>query len=84
MVCIRSSLGSKGIILPNAPGIIDSDYRGEVMVLMLNMSTDPLTLVPGDRIAQMVILKCSMEQPKLANLTATDRGEGGFGSTGTR
>ena len=80
----RSGLAFKhGISLPNAPATIDSDYRGEVKVALVNLSNEPFTIKSGDRIAQMVIAKherASWQQVESINDTA--RGHGGFGSTG--
>lgn len=80
----RSGLSiKKGLSLVNSPGTIDSDYRGEIGIIMVNLSNESQTIEPGERIAQMVIAK--YEQVKLeevAILSETDRGTGGFGSTG--
>ncbi|MEZ4933082.1 MAG: dUTP diphosphatase [Saprospiraceae bacterium] len=80
----RSGLSiKKGLSLVNSPGTIDSDYRGEIGIIMVNLSNEAQTIEPGERIAQMVIAK--YEQVKLeevAILSETDRGAGGFGSTG--
>jgi len=83
----RSGLASKtGVIVLNSPGTIDSDYRGEVQILLYNTSGVSYTVEPGDRIAQLVFAKC--EQPEieqflsLDSLDDTSRGSGGFGSTG--
>ena len=80
----RSGLGiNQGIIPANCVGVVDSDYRGEVMVGLKNTSSEPFTVRNGDRIAQMVIGKC--ELPELVvrdQLDETQRGDGGFGSTG--
>lgn len=66
-------------------GVIDSDYRGEVKVLLRNFSNDTFFINPGDRIAQMIIVQyLSLEIEEVERLTSTDRGEGGFGSTGKR
>ncbi|QQS30465.1 MAG: dUTP diphosphatase [Sphingobacteriales bacterium] len=73
----------KGLILPNAPATIDADYRGEIGVIMANISRETQTIMPGDRIAQMVIAKHEQVEWELTtNLNNTHRGEGGFGSTG--
>ena len=75
----------KKIIIPNSPGTIDSDYRGEIRVLLMNMGDDPFTITFGDRIAQLVfapVARAEFEEVK--SLDATKRGAGGFGSTGTR
>ena len=80
----RSGLAIKhGVTLLNSPGTIDSDYRGEIGVIMINLGTEPFAIQPGDRIAQMVfapVTKAIFEEAD--ELDATDRGEGGFGSTG--
>ena len=81
----RSGLAIKsGITVLNSPGTIDSDYRGEVKVILINLSRDNFIVQSGDRIAQMVFSK--PEQVFFKNikiLTSTERGDGGFGSTGT-
>jgi dUTP pyrophosphatase len=80
----RSGLAYRNkIILPNSPGTIDSDYRGEIKIIMMNLGAEPFVIGRGDRIAQMVISeykRVSWEESK--SLGETNRGEGGFGSTG--
>ena len=80
----RSGLSiKKGLSLVNSPGTIDSDYRGEIGIILVNLSNEEQSIDPGERIAQMVIAK--YEQVKLVEvdvLSETDRGAGGFGSTG--
>ena len=67
----------------NAPGTIDSDYRGEIRVALINLGTRPVTLRPGDRIAQLVIAPVARaEWEEVEALGETSRGEGGFGHTG--
>jgi len=80
----RSGLARKhGIGLPNAPGTIDSDYRGEVMVLLVNLGAEPYVVQPGDRVAQLVIAPVTIaELEEVAELSETKRGDGGFGHTG--
>jgi dUTP pyrophosphatase len=80
----RSGLALKhGITLPNTPATIDSDYRGEVMVALVNLGAEPFTVTRGMRIAQMVIARVERaEFSEVAELPATERGAGGFGSTG--
>ena len=80
----RSGLGIKhGMIPANCVGVIDSDYRGEIIVGLKNMSDEPFTVNDGDRIAQMVIAKCELPELRLCDdLDETKRGDGGFGSTG--
>jgi dUTP pyrophosphatase len=80
----RSGLASRhGLTMPNAPGTIDSDYRGEVLVPMINLSSEPYTVTHGMRIAQMVIAPVSRARVvEVEDLEATARGAGGFGSTG--
>ena len=80
----RSGLSiKKGLTLVNTPGTIDSDYRGEIGVIMINLSPDLQTIQPGERIAQMVIAKYEqITWEPVEVLGETDRGAGGFGSTG--
>ena len=82
----RSGLAAKkGITVLNAPGTIDADYRGEIGVILVNLSNEDFTIENGERIAQLVIAK--HEQPtwqEVEVLGETDRGAGGFGSTGTK
>lgn len=80
----RSGLAIKyGISLVNAPGTIDSDYRGEVKIIMINLGSEDFVIHRGDRIAQMVIAPVIHGMFALSNsLDSTDRGAGGFGSTG--
>jgi dUTP pyrophosphatase len=80
----RSGLAAKaGISLTNCVGTIDSDYRGEVMVLIINHGEEPYTFSPGERIAQMVIMPVPViEIVEVDRVEETERGEGGFGSTG--
>ena len=82
----RSGLGIKqGIIPANCVGVIDSDYRGEVIVGLKNTSEVPFKVNDGDRIAQMVIAKCEIPEIQVCeSLDETTRGDGGFGSTGER
>lgn len=80
----RSGLAAKkGITVLNAPGTIDADYRGEIGVILVNLSKKPFIIENGDRIAQMVIAKFERAQwNEVSELSETERGEGGFGSTG--
>lgn len=80
----RSGLAIRhGISLLNSPGTIDSDYRGEVQVVLANLGGEPFTIRRGDRIAQLVVSPVSRVVVREAlELTSTDRGSGGFGSTG--
>ena len=80
----RSGLSAKhGITVLNAPGTIDADYRGEIGVILVNLSNDEFTIKDGDRVAQMVIAKYEHTKWEEVNvLDETSRGEGGFGSTG--
>jgi dUTP pyrophosphatase len=81
----RSGLALKhGVTLPNSPGTIDPDYRGEVRVIMQNLGPEPVTLERGERIAQLVFAR--FEEPAVVEadeVSETARGDGGFGSTGT-
>lgn len=80
----RSGLAIKhGITVLNSPGTIDADYRGELKVILVNLSDQPFEVVPGERIAQMVIARHEhVEWEEVDQLDATERGTGGFGSTG--
>ena len=82
----RSGLAAKnGVTVLNAPGTIDADYRGEVGVILVNLSNVPFTIENGERIAQMIIAKHERAEWELvAKLSSTERGEGGFGSTGVK
>lgn len=83
MICSRSGLAAmKGIIVLNAPGIIDNDYRGEIGVCLMNLSNTSWTIKKGDRIAQIVFVPAAVVNWKHAKLSETDRGDAGFGSTG--
>ena len=82
----RSGLAAKkGITVLNTPGTVDADYRGEVRVILVNLSSEPFVIEPGERIAQMVFAahaKAQFEQ--VDSLDETERGAGGFGSTGVK
>ena len=80
----RSGLAAKyGISVLNAPGTIDADYRGEVKVILVNLSNEPFVVNPGERIAQMVIARYeTVEWDEVEVLDETERGTGGFGRTG--
>lgn len=80
----RSGLAlKKGITVLNSPGTIDADYRGEVGVILINLSSEPFVINDGERIAQMVIARHEqIEWVSVETLDATERGEGGFGHTG--
>jgi dUTP pyrophosphatase len=80
----RSGLAAKfGISVLNSPGTIDADYRGEIKVILVNLSNEPFVINPGERIAQMVVAKYEkVEWDEVEVLDETERGEGGFGSTG--
>ncbi len=80
----RSGLAIKhGITVLNTPGTVDADYRGEVCVILVNLSQEPFEIVPGERIAQMVIARHEqVEWEEVEILNETQRGAGGFGSTG--
>lgn len=74
-----------GLGIPNAPGTIDSDYRGELKVAVINLGTQPLTIERGDRIAQLVVAPVVQATFRVVEaLDPTPRGDGGFGSTGSR
>jgi dUTP pyrophosphatase len=82
----RSGLAAKhGITVLNTPGTIDADYRGEIKVILVNLSNDDFTINPGERIAQMVVARYEkVEWDSVEVLDETERGAGGFGSTGTK
>jgi dUTP pyrophosphatase len=82
----RSGLSlKKGITVLNSPGTIDADYRGEIMVILVNLSNDDYTVVNGERIAQMIISRHEKaEWLEVVELRDTSRGAGGFGHTGSR
>ena len=82
----RSGLAAKkGITVLNAPGTVDADYRGEIGVILVNLSNEDFTIEDGERVAQLVIAKHERaEWVAVKELTETSRGEGGFGSTGTK
>jgi len=80
----RSGLAAKfGITVLNAPGTIDADYRGEIGVILVNLSNEEFTIQPGERIAQLVLARYEQIEWQITeSLSETERGEGGFGSTG--
>ena len=82
----RSGLSAKqGITVLNAPGTIDADYRGEIGVILVNLSNDSFTVTNGERVAQLVIARHERaEWVEVEELSDTTRGAGGFGSTGTK
>lgn len=82
----RSGLAAKkGVTVLNAPGTIDADYRGEIGVILVNLSSDDFVIENGERIAQLIIAKHERaEWLEVETLSETDRGEGGFGSTGIK
>jgi dUTP pyrophosphatase len=82
----RSGLAAKnGVTVLNAPGTVDADYRGEIGVILVNLSNDPFVIENGERIAQLIIAKHERaEWIEVQELTETSRGAGGFGSTGVK
>ncbi len=82
----RSGLANKhGITVLNSPGTIDADYRGEIKVILVNLSNNNFEIVPGERICQLVFAKVEQISWDIVNqLDTTSRGEGGFGHTGTK
>lgn len=82
----RSGLAAKhGITVLNSPGTIDADYRGEIKVILVNLSKEPFVINKGERIAQMVIARYEkIEWEQVCELSDSERGEGGFGSTGKK
>lgn len=85
LIFVRSGLASKGFLMANSVGVIDSDYRGEIKILLLNTTDDDFLISSGDRIAQGMLLKIDQASFQfVSELSNTNRGEGGFGSTGLR
>lgn len=83
MVCPRSGIALKnGVTVLNAPGIIDPDYRGEIGVILINLGNNFFEIHPGDRVAQLLICRFEDAEFEDGDLSSTERGEGGFGSTG--
>jgi dUTP pyrophosphatase len=86
IVCSRSGLANKGIVVMNAPGIVDPDYRGEVKIILYNASTEPHWVEHGDRIAQLVLMPAPIPEISESDIDlrqlSSIRGEAGFGSTG--
>ena len=82
----RSGLAAKkGVTVLHSPGTIDSDYRGEVCVILVNLSSEPFTVERGERIAQLILARYEQIQwEEVGEPSSSDRGEGGFGSTGTK
>lgn len=82
----RSGLALKrGITVLNSPGTIDADYRGEVCIILVNLSTEPFTIEDGERVAQMVIARHEQAEWEVTDvLDETERGEGGFGHSGRK
>lgn len=82
----RSGLAAKkGVTVLNSPGTVDADYRGEVKVILVNLSSEPFTVEPGERIAQMVFARHEqVEWDEVEVLEESKRGAGGFGSTGVK
>jgi dUTP pyrophosphatase len=80
----RSGLALRhGLTLPNSPATIDPDYRGELRIILQNLGPDPVTLERGERVAQLVFSRFEAPEIRLVeNVSQTDRGQGGFGSTG--
>lgn len=88
LVFVRSSLGFKhGICLANSVGVIDSDYRGDIGLALMNHGQSPFEIQEGDRIAQLIVMpyvRALMTRVPLSDLTVTERADGGFGSTGVK
>jgi dUTP pyrophosphatase len=82
----RSGLAAKnGISVLNSPGTIDADYRGEIKVILVNLSNEPFTVNDGERVAQLVVAKHEqVDWSPVEELAPSDRGSGGFGHTGTK
>lgn len=86
ILCARSGLASKrGLTLSNGIGVIDSDYRGEIMAAMINLGGEPVVIEPGERVAQLMFVPVlTADFIEAESLDETARGEGGFGSTGLK
>lgn len=86
LVLPRSGLGArKGVVLGNLVGLIDSDYQGEMMIALWNRGSEPFTVEPFERLAQMVVVPVMQAEFRIVDaFAASERGEGGFGSTGLR
>ena len=86
MITPRSGLAAKnGISITNSPGVIDSSYRGEIKVILINLGDKSFDVHQGDRIAQLILMKYeTIEFESVEELSETDRGEGGFGSTDSK
>lgn len=85
IICARSGLATKhGISLANGIGVVDSDYRGEIMVSLVNLSDKPYTVTNGERIAQLMFIPVIAGVFSEGELSDTARGSGGFGSTGSK
>lgn len=83
LICPRSGLANKkGLTVLNAPGVIDSDYRNEVGVILVNLSNEPVTIIPGERIAQAVLVPYKRVKPIVVDSLDETSRQGGFGSTG--
>lgn len=83
LVCIRSSLGMRGLILSNGVGIIDPDYRGEIRIPLFNHGEETIRLEEGERVAQMILLPyIQVDFKAVDRLNDTERGKEGFGSSG--
>ena len=82
LIFSRSGFAKYGITLANSVGVIDSDYRGEIKIPLINHSENPFIAEKGTRIAQIVIVPCLLAEFTLSDLDETERGEGGFGHTG--
>lgn len=85
LLFIRSSFGKRGLMLKNSVGVIDSDYRGEMMAQVINVSDQDIVLEDGERFSQVVVVPCLSLKDNLEvvdELEETERGGGGFGSTG--
>lgn len=86
MICSRSGLSAKfGVVVLNSPGIIDSDYRGEIKLIMMNHSQKEFTIEPRMRLAQLIIVPyCRVSLGQVTDLPETKRADGGIGSTGIK
>lgn len=83
LLALRSSLGVQGVTIPNRLGVIDSDYRGELMLILTVLGDEPVKLTAGQRVAQLIVVPhYPAVYSRVSTLDATSRGTGGLGSTG--
>jgi dUTP pyrophosphatase len=85
IIAPRSSMGKRGVTLPNSIGVIDSGYRGDIKIMLINHKKHPQTVFAGERVAQLIVIPLQPVEIEYVNdLDKTERGEGGVGSTGKK